>query len=190
MPEKTPFCCLDDSLRKKFTSDWWRLQHITLRNPEQRQVAHQKYPAMCSMSRRLEPAQHCKVNANKDSVEDLYMCPYLEHVGNIIDSEFQPPPCPVLRTETYCSAGHPLSDHIAEAWKHGAQGGFERNIQNNTYYPFATHGLYNVIQCGIKTKGMKTHYDNVPKAVNTALCFPSFKNRDEIKKLVARIPGD
>jgi hypothetical protein len=106
--------------------------------------------------------------------------PYLEYVENIADSESQPLPSLLRRTESYPSAGTLLSDHIAEPLKRNTQVFLKPTLQNNPYYLFAKHEEYKYIQCGIKKKGMKKYYDNMLKEENTALRFPSFKTGDGI----------
>ena len=138
MPEKTPFRCPELSCRKNFTSVSWRLEHIKLHHPEHLQVARQKNLTICSPPRQVGPTQCRESNTNQNSDDDLDAFPYLGHVEYIADSEPQPLPPPLPRTETYFGASAPFSDYIAEPWECNAPGCLEMNLQNDPYYLFAT----------------------------------------------------
>jgi hypothetical protein len=190
MPEKTPFRCPEFSCRKKFTSDSWRLYNIKQHHSEHIQVAHKKNLTVRCAPRRIESAQHCALNANKDSVKHVNVFPYPEHFENIADTGPQPSPPPLPWTETYPGDGAPQSDYIAELWEPDTHGCLLTNVQNNPYYPFITHGDYKYIQCGIKKQGMKTYYDNMLMEENTSLRFPGCKKRDGIQQLAPTMPDD
>jgi hypothetical protein len=156
MPEKTPFRFPEFSCQKKFTSDRWRLKHIRLHHPGHIQGACQMNLTIRNALRRVEHAQHREFNANKDSVEDLDVYPYLENFEHTAHSESQPSPPPLLRTEIYPGAGTVLSNYIAKPWERDSQGYLETNLLNNPYYPFVTSEEYKYNQCGITKKSMNT----------------------------------
>jgi len=190
MPVDTPIRCPECLCRKKFTTDSWWLKPIESHHPEHLQVARQKNLTIRSSPRCVEPAQHRVFNTNKNSLEDLDVLHYLEHLENVADSQSQSPLPPQLRTESFAGAGAPRSHYIAGPWERNTQSCLKTNLQYNPYYPFATREEYKYLQCGIQKKGMKTYSDNVLKEEDTALHFPSFKSEDGIQKLVASMPDD
>jgi len=114
MPEKTCFHCPEYLCRKSFTSDGWRFKHIKLNHAEHIQVAHQKNLTFHSAPQQIEPTQHHQFNSSNDSVQDLDVFTYLEHLEIIAVFESQPPPPPLPLTEPYPGAGALLIDYIAE----------------------------------------------------------------------------
>jgi len=69
MPVKTTFHYPEFPCGKKLTSDSWQLEFIKLYHPEHVQVERQKNLTICSAPRRIPPAQHCELNANKASLD-------------------------------------------------------------------------------------------------------------------------
>jgi len=169
------------------TSDSWQLTHNKLHHLEHLQVAQQKNLTIHSLPL---PVQHHEFNANTDSIEDLDAFPYLQHFQTIAETGSHRPHPPLPPMQTFPGAGTPLSNYIAAPWERDTEGCLEKNLQNNPYYLFATCKEYKYIQCGNKQKGMKTYNDNMLKEENTTLRFPSFKNTDDIQKLMARMPDD
>lgn len=110
---------------------------------------------------------------------------YLEPPENVTDSEYQPLPPPLPRTETYSGNCAPLSNHIAEPWGYDAHGSLATHLQNTAYYLFPMHEEYKSIQHWIKKQGMNTYYNITLINANTTLLSPSFKNRVGIQKLIA-----
>jgi hypothetical protein len=54
---------------------------------------------MRSAPLRVEPAELCEFTGTADSVEHLNAYPYIKHVENIAESQFQPQLPPVTRQE-------------------------------------------------------------------------------------------
>ena len=192
--------CPDFRCRKKFASDTWRLRHIREKHPDLELAPLRTVPPAAKILRRanqstptqgsINTARTREFNANKDPVEDSGAYPYIEHLENVEESMTDEEPPPEPRTETYPNAGAPLEDYVPQTGEGDENGCLEDNLRDNPYYPFATREEFNYVQCGIKKKGMKTYYDEVLKERNTALHFPSFKNGDGVKRLVAAMPDD
>jgi hypothetical protein len=142
MPEKTPLCCPELSYQKMFTSDSWQHNSMKLHHPKPLQVARSNNLTIRSAPRHIEPTQGREFNAKRDSVRDLDTCPYLEHAENIADSESQPLPPHLLRSELFLGASALLFDYIAEPWECDTQGCPEMNLHNNPNYQFAPHNEY------------------------------------------------
>jgi hypothetical protein len=116
------------------------------------QVACQKNLTDHSAPQRVEPAQHHESNAIKGSVQDWNPFPYLEQVGNILDSKSLPPPPPLPRMAIYPSVDALLSEYIAEPWECNAKGFLRMNLECNPYNQTATCKTYQFTLCGIKIR--------------------------------------
>jgi len=160
---------------------------MKLSYPEHDKVARQKNLSIHSAPQSIEPAQHPEIIPNKDPVEDLDASPKHELVADIADTESQLP-TPVPQTKIFPGDDDLLLDSIVEPWERDAQVCHEMNIPNNLYCLFATREEYNYSQCGIRKKNLKTYNDNMLKGENTPRRVPSFKNGDDLQKLVASIP--
>jgi len=109
MPEKTRFSCPEFSCQKKFSSDSWGLNHIKIHYSEHLE----QNLTVRSVTRRIEPAQRCEFNTNKESVKDFDEFPYLENIEYLAATESQPPPH-LPQRKIYHGAGAPRDDYIAE----------------------------------------------------------------------------
>jgi hypothetical protein len=82
MPGKSLLLCPEFSCRKKITSDSVGLKNIKFHHSEHLQVAHQKNQTFRSAPRPVELTHGDEFDAIKDSIEDLDVFPYLEHLAN------------------------------------------------------------------------------------------------------------
>jgi len=188
MPAKTLFNDPQFLCRKKFTSDPWWLKQIKLHYPAQLQGARKKNLTIYSAPQCVEPAPRREFNTDKESIKDVELFPYLEHVKTTADTAILPQPPTPRRREIFSGAGVALSDYMAEWWESDTLGCVETIELNNPWYPCATCEEYKSIQRGIKIKAMKTYYDNVVTHENGTRHSPRFIDRDHVQKLVASMP--
>jgi hypothetical protein len=118
------------------------------------------------------------------------MYPNSKHVETIADMESQFPLHSLLQTETYCCAGTLLSEYNTEPWEPDGKGYIEMNIQNNSYDWIGTRQEYKFTKSGLKKDTIKTYYNAMLMEANSALHFPSFKERVGIQKVVGSMPVD